>query len=765
MKKIFCCFFTLIFVASSASLLYTSAAQSSITKPEITYDIAVVFDNSGSMYGQEGSNSWCRAKYAMEVFGSMLNYERGDSMEIFPMWYVSTTKTPASKSQKVEPVSITSMEDLEKITYMYTPCTDGGVDTPFEPVEEAYSALQSSEKDKKWLVVLTDGTFNKDIRSQKVAEDYTKEKLKSKLLSKCSGSISVQYLAIGEEINENADLSEYTNGTDFFADLAKNTEAVTDKMIEICNRIFERQILDNKYIGSSSIELDVSMTKLIIFVAGKNAAIKSLTDSKGNKMIPVSDSGVRKYSSLKYSHGKAGKSSFYNTKVDDSLYGQVITYGNCVQGKYTLDYVGKIQAFYEPDIKIDIKVASDKSGTDIIEPNSDGDVKTLEEGNYYVFYDLADNVTNSVVTDSPLIKSKGLRASVVSIIDDKEGAETKLAASGSSISFKEGETIYFKVVGEYLNGYKIRTSDNAKEYTFRIVKPTTLKAKVTQTQDWYCTKDLSEWDPITVKVNLAGEALSKDIFNKCTLTVNTEPKISYKVVPDASSSGYTVYFGKDKNDKSVIPDVGNYHVEFSVKCNDDNEKIRSSKTDDANFEIRGYPFWYRIIAAILLLLLLIGIILFIMSRKAMPKKIVLVTDSTEFKVKGKKVEGIHANVKYDKKGKSLKVITPPYDINTAATGSITLRLQPVDRLWTKSKNRRVHISGISASGFVNDIDLNGTTYEKHPKFHQWVDSSYIDEDNDVLRPVDQNIKNASVEINFRDGRKAISYLKCELKHK
>ena len=48
--------------------------------------IAIVFDNSGSMY-DEGDQAWCRATYAMEVFASMLN--KGDVLQIYPMWPIT----------------------------------------------------------------------------------------------------------------------------------------------------------------------------------------------------------------------------------------------------------------------------------------------------------------------------------------------------------------------------------------------------------------------------------------------------------------------------------------------------------------------------------------------------------------------------------------------------------------------------------------------------------------------------------------------------
>mgnify|MGYP000452632878 CR=1 FL=1 len=46
--------------------------------------IYVVFDNSGSMYG-DGNKAWSQATYAMEVFAAMMNYESGDVMKVFPM--------------------------------------------------------------------------------------------------------------------------------------------------------------------------------------------------------------------------------------------------------------------------------------------------------------------------------------------------------------------------------------------------------------------------------------------------------------------------------------------------------------------------------------------------------------------------------------------------------------------------------------------------------------------------------------------------------
>ena len=64
--------------------------KGAITKQEKSYEIAVVFDNSGSMYN---TAAWCRAKFAMEIFASMLDYDNGDRLVVFPMWEVLTDGT------------------------------------------------------------------------------------------------------------------------------------------------------------------------------------------------------------------------------------------------------------------------------------------------------------------------------------------------------------------------------------------------------------------------------------------------------------------------------------------------------------------------------------------------------------------------------------------------------------------------------------------------------------------------------------------------
>ena len=73
---------TLLMVLNVFAILPLTA--NAAKKTEKSYEIAIVFDNSGSMYENQGK-SWCRAKYAMEIFASMLNYDKGDKLWIYPL--------------------------------------------------------------------------------------------------------------------------------------------------------------------------------------------------------------------------------------------------------------------------------------------------------------------------------------------------------------------------------------------------------------------------------------------------------------------------------------------------------------------------------------------------------------------------------------------------------------------------------------------------------------------------------------------------------
>ena len=129
------------------------------TKATESRTIAIVFDNSGSMY-RGGNKAWCRATYAMEVFASMLN--KGDTLMVYPMNPITVDGQTYTMDS---PFKITDASQANKLRDISTNNAQG---TPIESLDTAFEGLKSVATDKKYLIVLTDGT-NFHVNGQEVS--------------------------------------------------------------------------------------------------------------------------------------------------------------------------------------------------------------------------------------------------------------------------------------------------------------------------------------------------------------------------------------------------------------------------------------------------------------------------------------------------------------------------------------------------------------------------------------------------------------------
>ena len=113
-------------------------------------------------------------------------------------------------------------------------------------------------------------------------------------------------------------------------------------MVGICNSIFQRSVLPSNRFNGNSLNLDLSMKNVIVFVQVENAKITSLKDAGGREIAILLDSGQRKHSEIR-------AKGYGNAKADTTLAGQVVTFDACPKGEYVLSYSGadKIQIFYE----------------------------------------------------------------------------------------------------------------------------------------------------------------------------------------------------------------------------------------------------------------------------------------------------------------------------------------------------------------------------------------------------------------------------------
>ena len=597
-KRLFgrCAVIALAVVLLIGSMALVGSAAN-VQKVKKTYEIAVAYDNSGSMYSP--TDAWCNAKYAMEIFASMLDYGNGDKLSIHPMWRVTTDGSRPqyqsdAEARNVSPIFINTVQDIDLITKMYTPWASG---TPFSSVENAYNQLKQSSADQKWLIVLTDGMF----------ENMSLNDMQSALEKKASKDIKVQYLCIGSDY---ALQSKETKN--FFAADVNNSNALENKLIEICNRIFQRNELKNRLNGQN-LKLDISMSKLVVFVQGNESEILSLKDSSGNTVAVTMNSGQRTYSEVSVG-------DFYQqtpTPPNKNLAGQVVTFGACPAGEYTLEYKGpadKVRIFYEPDVDMQVELLNAEG---VPEDVTDGEVMP---GEYTFNVKVVDRVTGEDITKHEL-----MGGNVDVSIDVKHpSAPNKTIKNGDKFIFEPGEGIEVDVVAKYLNDFTISSKDDPDIFPNKLKVPNLdlmfkLDAKVEQNGGWYQLSKHNSWAPIRVDLTLEGQPLTADQFAITALDIAVDGgdgSLAFQLEPLPDQSAYLVHIGKDGAGNYVKPAVDGYTMKFNALTIDEYGKELTA-SDEVDFSVRLTPIWLWWLIA----LLIIAVLVFIAGIPVKPTRI------------------------------------------------------------------------------------------------------------------------------------------------
>lgn len=757
-----------------------TALASGSSKSQTTRSIAIVFDNSGSMY-MGGNKAWCQATYAIEVFASMMN--QGDTLQVFPMYEVTANgKSYTSQS----PVTVSGGGDISVIRDIYTPHAG---DTPIETISHAYQALQRSSADEKWLIVLTDGA---EFYENSISLGYETAARLSEVLTQCNQGANVLYLGIGSV----AVMPTVTgNGQyQYYADKAANTADVLSKLTSMCNMIFGRDELAS---AGSQISFDVSMNKLILFVQGSNISGVTLKDATGASVGSPSLEYTPRYSERGAGTG-LGNSTF---GVDTSLSGYIAIYDMPLEaGSYSLGYSGdvtNVSVYYEPDVDL-VAQLTDESGAAVTASSQ------LYPGTYTLNYGLVDKDGN--MTTSALLGDTSYQ--VTYTINGKEETVTSDKSGQVAITLNEGDVLDGKIHVSYLSGYSITKDSSQLGWPtggFQVAaRPAgTLELKVSGSQERYSLSQL-EQTPCTVElwydgVRLTGEELDRaqltavleggnagyeavregDAFSltlkyagsadqtQCgdyhmaltgtyvdehdvTATSGEVPldftieDDSYQLAVDLEGAGYFVIADLDQSEPiravltlsgqpmtdeqlaatTLTVDGGGLTVTqeplpgqsaFALRIAGDGQavsgrytiRVTAVTTDqlgreisaqaDKGVELSTYPLWLRYLLIALVILLIVALILFYLSRKILPKKIIVNSAQTVFTVDGETVQGA-AKCTYSGGGKkrgSIQVTTPAYSGSPLVKGGFALQLQAVSPRRVKSSSRRAMVTNLA----------------------------------------------------------------------
>lgn len=448
-------------------------------------EIAVVFDNSGSMY-DAGNTAWCGAGYAVEVFAAMMNEK--DRLSVYPMWPVEAGGKKYSSSS---PLTVTPADDLSVIRDMYTP---EAWNTPIETITAASQGLASSQADEKWLIVLTDGdTFFENGESMNGSK--TEERLEEEL-TRCNAAENVMYLGIGSV----AVMPKVSAGKNvYYADKATTTAEILTKLTAMSNMIFGR---DELKLSGDTLEFDLPMSKLILFVQGSGVGDVTLTGSEGKQLNAVSQYAP--------SYGTRGAGLDYAgvCAVDTSLQGVVATYEDCDAGTYQLSYSGSVTSvgvYYEPDVELSAFLA-DEDGQPV-------DMDALYPGTYRLCYGLADKNGN-------LTNSKLLGETHYSVHYDINGEEQTLESDESGwveVTLGSSDHLNADLSATYLNGYRIEKDNAGLGWPLDGLTPTAhptsrIELKLEAPQTYVVRSQLEEAQPLTATLLLDGQPMPAELL-------------------------------------------------------------------------------------------------------------------------------------------------------------------------------------------------------------------------------------------------------------
>lgn len=602
------------------SSLTVGAAEknNNISKNLTSHDIAIVFDNSGSMYGSKvgstykSTDRWSQALYAMEVFASMLNYkdEDGntiDKLTIYPMSKIRIGKNGKSQSK----IEITSKDEVKDIEKIYSPQTAW---TILKPAYNAVSDLKKSKFDEKWLILLTDGdfVFNRSEKEKKLKDEgFTKKKigytwpsrwLEKKLkrdLNPSANGINFQYLGF-----EEASPISSNEAKGFYATNAASADQLTNELVKICNRIFKRDVLPIS--NNNEFNIDVSMSSIIAFVQKTNAEI-SLTDIGDNEKI----NGESTY--LRSGTEGTGSSKYKKYAKDAEIFGQSVVFENCEAGSYKVSYPlgANIQVFYEPNVRIETTLTNNK------EEKVDTS-KTITPGKYKINYGLVDSVTGKDVSNSSLLSPINLQAEV------KNGKEKKKIVSGDFVQLSPDSKTSVNVHGTFLGDYNINNKDDENAININVKLPAkkelSLNLSTEQSGKWFNTSDYDNWKDIRVDVTYGGKSISDKQLDEVSKTLKIIPEsskeLSYTVEEIKGKSAFSIKLGQD-------PKTDRYKLVASAYIKDGFNQI--SKGDDSiRFEVRGYGQFWRWLKWFIIIGALLVLIGFILTRKAWPHKMIFV---------------------------------------------------------------------------------------------------------------------------------------------
>lgn len=607
MKKLLACILAFISIVTCITNHSFAKTSSSLQSRVIN----IVYDDSGSMI-ENGKgkkvDTWCQAKYSMEVFASMLSEK--DTMNIYVMSDYDGGKT-TSQPKLILKGKDGAKKNVSKVHGMITKASN----TPFDSVRKAYSDLVKTKADEKWLVVLTDGEFQ------------PKETDVDGFFARKSEEIQVMFLSMGKEgaiIREDVDHNVYF-------EKAKTNDEILEKITGICTRVFNSNKLELD--ADHNFAFDVPMSELIVFAQGSNVEIKGIKNSKGKAI-----KGMSLPVSVKYSTKATTNASpeYQNPKIARSLKGSIAVFeGDYSAGNYTVDVTGAktVEIYYKPNIDIAMYLEN-ASGKEVT------NMDNLEAGNYKIKFGFVKSRTHEKVATSKLLGNITYKA----IITNNGKKSNKVYSNGDQIKLEVGE-LKIDAYATFLDYNTVST-----ELEYQVYKNQHISYRVVDNPEYIVTADglttaikggkyTTNIAPTKVKVQFNGKDISekewkqsdipkvKMIQSKLDLKstfLNPTSKVDNLRIEKSDEIGvYYVYPILEKNLKAVTY-IG---TDFKISLNQKVGAASWSGESIGTLNVTDQRNWISKHKNVIVKLIVLGFILFVIMgytpifKKRLPKSI------------------------------------------------------------------------------------------------------------------------------------------------
>lgn len=553
LKRVVSLFMVILLIFGNACFFTEAFAAEKETK---TRTIAIVHDNSGSMYMNK-NKAWCQAQYAIEVFADMMN--EGDKLMVYPMWPVSADGSTVYTYQD-NPVVITEDNQKTALRTLKSDLTNGDY-TPIESIDAAHQGLVASGGEK-WLVVLTDGqTFYEN--QQELNPQATKSALEERF-STYSPDTNILYLGIGENL-EAPQIAPADNS--FYAARTTTSQNVPIVLTEMCNIIFGRDALPDNHKTDSTVDFDIPLSKLYVFIQGEGIDNVELTkDGKG----------IKPTKTYTPEYGTAGCDSPYavvlDYLIDTTLKGYIAVYKDLQSGVYNYSYTGSmssIEFYYEVDADLQLDLINENG-------QSVNSAAEVAPGDYKIRYALVDK--NGNILKSDLLGK--VNYDIGYTVNGEAKTETSSESGEMPIHIDENTEFavnYAEV--NFLNGYKIRKEGTGLGFLsipFKGIKGAAKTMSVilsggAEIVDADCLADVP---PYVVRIVYDGSDVTGEQLNSVNLNVTVSDPSMYCDIAQ-TDIGFELKL-KLEEGLTVAPE-GTH--EISVNAVYSSEKIEDSSAD------------------------------------------------------------------------------------------------------------------------------------------------------------------------------------------